>query len=436
LFGEKEFVVAPNGSITYKVLVSPLRAMKKTSAVYFYSDDDGEFWYAIKIDVEDAPCNIIAPMTAPIGKNASTFIVLENPTTKSATFRVENDHPAVFQVVSRRVIQLAPMEKRRIEVQYIPTNVGVKETALVSFRSADTGDWQYRLTGIGKPPQPLSPTIISTSVDTPNSALVLFVNPFPYPARFSVSLSFEGDEGIFKFLGRKKVFTLNQYNEEFQIPFTFTPTALGQFQAHLIVASLGPTRGALPDLESLPTVRWLYPIIGNSIASNVSETKVLKCRAHEPIQTKLTFTLVGETEVFQVSEYSWTVEIPPQFEFIRAALELQTSDLRRLENVTELDISVSFAPKRPLLGTVKLTIQNPLRQEWQFKLELNVELGRVHGSLLIESLLNKTGTGKIQLAVGFAAPTPFHAYFTRGSASEFSVTPEHGMIEPTLLAVT
>jgi hypothetical protein len=86
------------------------------------------------------------------------------------------------------------MEKRFIEVQSFRTNLSVKETALASP---------------------------------------------PYPARFSVSLSSECDDGIVKFLARCKVFTFNQYNEQFQIPFTCTPTALGQFQAHIMVALLG-----------------------------------------------------------------------------------------------------------------------------------------------------------------------------------------------------
>jgi hypothetical protein len=436
LFGDKEFTLAAHESVNYKLLVSPLRAMKKNSAVYFYSDDDGEFWYSIKIDVEEAPVNILAPMTAPIGKFATTVILLENPSRRSALFRVENDNSAVFQVMAKRVIQVQPMEKRRVDVQYIPTSVGIKETALVSFRSAETGDWQYRLTGTGKPPQPQSPTIVSASIENASSALVIFVNPFPYPARFAVSLTHERDDEMFKFLVRRKVFTLTQYSEEFQIPFTFTPTSLGQFQAHIIVASLGPARGALPELETLPNVRWVYPIIGNSIASNVSEIKVLKCRAHEKLETKVPLTLVGETEVFQVTEYTKEVRIPPDYEFIRPAIEFQPLEIKRKENVTEMDVFVTFLPKRPLNQTVTLLVTNPLRQEWHFKLELSVDLGKVQESLMIESLLNKLGVARIQLPVVFSSSTPFHAYFASGSASEFSVSPSHGMIEPTFLAPT
>jgi hypothetical protein len=249
-------------------------------------------------------------------------------------------------------------------------------------------------------------------------------------------LTHEREDEVFKFLVRRKVFTLTQYNEEFQIPFTFTPTSLGQFQAHIIVASLGPARGALPELEALPNVRWVYPIIGNSIASHVSEIKVLKCRAHEKLETKAHLTLVGETEIFQVAEYTREVRIPPNYEFIRPAIELQPLEITRKENVTEMAVLVTFLPKRPLSQTITLLVTNPLRQEWHFKFELSVDLGKVQESLMIESLLNKSGIARIQLPVAFSASTPFHAYFANGSASEFSVLPSHGMIEPTFLPTT
>jgi hypothetical protein len=104
--------------------------------------------------------------------------------------------------------------------------------------------------------------------------------------------------------------------------------------------------------------------------------------------------------------------------------------------MTDLDLTISFTPRRPLSQTIKLSVQNPLRQEWQFTLELNVELGQIQESLMIESLLNKTGKAKIHLPTVFSTQVPFHAYFVSGSASEFSVSPSHGMIEPTLLPTT
>ena len=66
------------------------------------------------------------------------------------------------------------------------------------------------------------------------------------------------------------------YGEEYQIPFTFTPDALGQFKGNIVVSSLGPSKGPLPDLESMPSIRWVYPIIGNSTETGQIESHQLK----------------------------------------------------------------------------------------------------------------------------------------------------------------
>jgi hypothetical protein len=60
--------------------------------------------------------------------------------------------------------------------------------------------------------------------------------------------------GIFKLLIRRRMFTVNSFGEEFQIPFTFTPTTIGQFSGHIVVAFLGPARGPLPELNALPCI--------------------------------------------------------------------------------------------------------------------------------------------------------------------------------------
>lgn len=435
-FGPKEFSVEKESSMIYSLVVCPLKATKKTSAIYFYSDDGGEFWYCIKIEATEPPENVLAQMTAPIGKYASTFILLENPTTKVTNYRVENDNSNAFQVVGRKVVTLNPREERRVEVRYIPTAVGLKETAKISFKSQETGDWLYRLSGTGKPPQPLSPTIVTATVNSVNSALILFNNPFQTAAKFSVSLGFDNEENnedvnVFEFLNKRKVFTLNSYNEETQIPFTFQPKKIGQFKANIIVASVGQQND-----QNAPGIRWIYPIIGNSHCSDANEKKVLKCRAHENCEEEFKLTLIGETESFQFSEYSLIVNLPEGYEFLRSVLDIKLISIEKNENSSDLIIKVKFSPKRPLKKVASLIVRNPLGQEWQFSVDLIVELGKIQDSLTIESLLNKTGSLKIHIKDTFSSQTPFHAYFVQGSASEFTVVPEHGIIQPTLQSST
>jgi len=431
LFGENKLSVPPNSSTNYSLVVSPLKAMKRMSSVYFYSDDDGEFWYSLKVEVTDAPENTLAPLSSAIGKFATAYILLENPLEKPTTVRVENSNPTSFHIVSKRVIQLQPLEKKKVEVRYIPTSVGIKEVADISFRSNETGDWIYKLSGTGKPPQPLSPIIVAASVRSPNSALVLFNNPFPYPAKFSISMSSDNEGDIFNFLLKRKVFSLTSYGEEFQIPFTFSPIEVGQFQAHIIVAFIGPTRNNL-EVSSMPGIRWVFPIIGNSLSSTVSDCRQLKCRSHESIDETMSFTLVGETEVFTPEEYSISLGIPQEKDFLRYFLDLRPIHVRKMASSSEIIVSAKFSPKRPIQLSFGISIMNPLSQEWNFQIELNVEKGKPHQTIMIESLLNKSGVATITLPVGIRSQTPFHAYMASGSAIEFTLSHEHGYIEPSI----
>lgn len=429
LHGPKEFIAPPNFTSHYNVLFEPVKAMKRISAVSFYSDEAGEFWYKLNINVDAPESQMLAPLTAPIGKTSSVFVTLENQFSKMATFRCSNDNVNAFQIMSKESFQLPSLEKKKIEIRYLPTCVGNKETATISFHSAEAGDYEFFLTGTGKPPQPLSPTIITASPDNSNSTLVLFTNPFPYPARFSVSLTSESDE-VFEFLLKKKVFILNNYDEEFQIPFTFSPTHIGQYKGHIVVSSLGQARAPLPDLESLPSIRWVYPIIGNSTLLGANEKVQLRTKSQNPIAQTVSFTLVGETETFEMNEYSFILNIPSAYEFIRSILELRVDSIERLQNTTKLIVKAKFSPQRPFTQTITLTIRNPLGQEWQFPIDLNVELGSPQTTIVLESIINKTSSSKIQIPALFRENTPFHAYFAAGSASEFSLSDSHGMVEP------
>jgi hypothetical protein len=425
IFGEKQFTVDPLSSYSYSLVISPLRAMKRTSSVYFYSDDDGEFWYSLHIEAGEPPENALSLITSPIGKYASAFILLENPLDRNAMYRIENDNQVAFQVISKPALQLVAGEKRRIEVRYIPTAVGVHEYATISFHSTDNGDWVFKLSGIGKPPQPLSPVIVSTTVDSACSALLLFSNPFPYPSRFSVHLGNENADA-FKFLSKRRVFTLNSFGEEYQICFSFAPKSLGQFHDFVVVASLGPARGSLPELEAMPSVRWVYPVIGNAISGSQHELRHVHCRAWSHVTSELHLDLVGETEEFEAGKYVVSVSVPTEYNFLRGAIETRVREVTR--DPTSIVVDFNFSPQRPLMCTATLTVTNPLGQEWQFQIEVRVERGKALETVIIESLLNKDGRVRVCLPVTFRQATAYKAYMASGSATEFRVEPATGFI--------
>jgi hypothetical protein len=430
LFGQNTFTVPAKEQLDYNLIFSPLNEMKRQSSVYFYSDDDGEFWYSLKIEVTKAPEETLAPMSSPLGRYVANFILLENPLDKPVSFRVENTNPTAFHLIAKRVIQLTGKEKKRVEVRYIPCSIGIKDQALITFASPEIGDWLYNVTGVGKPPPPLSPTIVTSTLGNTNSALILFNNPFPYPARFSVSLSTSESDEVFKFLLKRKMFTLSNFDEEFQIPFTFTPVNLGQSQAHIVVLSLGPARGPLPKLEESPGIRWVFPLIGTGISNETPTVHVLHCRSQGKLDEAIDFTLSGETEIFEALEYALTLDIPPEYEFMNNTLDIRSSSIQRHEKAATLTVSIKFAPQRPLELVTPLKVKNPLGLEWSFDVHFIVDRGKPVGTITVESLLHKVGSAKIIIPTSFRQQTPFHAYFVAGSAVEFNIDQTHGFIEP------
>jgi hypothetical protein len=413
LFGEKKFVVPANAIEDYRLIVSPLKAVKQNSSVIFFSDEDGEFWYSLKIEATEAPPNTLAPISSPLGKYASTWVDLENPLEKLITFRVENDNPTAFHVVCKRVIQFSALEKRRIEVRYIPTNLGTKETAILVFKSNEIGDWIFHLSGTGKAPPQLSPVLISSTLELTNSALVLFSNPFSYPSRFSISLTSDKPD-VFKLLIRRRLFTVNSFGEEFQIPFTFTPRSIGQFSGHIVVGFLGPARGPLPELNALPSINWVYPIIGSCVVTGTVEAKLIKCKAHEDFEEDLSFSLIGEQEIFEVSDYVVNISMPSGYDFVMSIIDVKTISLKKQEASSDLIVHVMFKPQRPFKITAQMIVKNPVGQDWDFEIAILVEPGKVMGNIIIESLLHKTGTASVTIPCLIRSLIAFHAYFAQG----------------------
>ena len=430
LHGPAEFISPPEYTSNYSLSFTPTKEMKRTSSVHFYSDDK-ELWYQLNINVDPPAEQILAPVTALIGKSTSFHVVIENQTPNNSTFRIENSNPAAFQVMLRtpQVLQLPPNDKKRVEIRYIPTSIGVKENAQILFLSKENGDYKFSITGTGKPPQPLSPTIVNSTVDSENSALILFTNPFSYSCRFSVSLKSE-TVGLFQFLAKRNVFTLTSYGEEFQIPFKFSPHEVGQFKGFAVVSSLGPVRSALPELESPPAVQWVYPIIGNSINASANSSLLMKTKSQQPITKTLKLTLIGENDTFNVNEYKISLDVPTSMEFLHTIIDLKPEKIEKNGSIFIMEIQAKFSPMRPFTQTIHISVKNPIGQKWQFPLELISELGTPVDKIILETHLNKTLTSKIKIPFLFRTKTPFHAYFASGSASEFSLTSEHGMIEP------
>jgi hypothetical protein len=205
-FGPKTIEIDGSETGFYLLVFSPLQVFERTSFISFVNDNEGEFVYLIHCVSLPPNLNIVAPMTAPLGKFASTFLVLENPFDRRISFTIEGDGQQCFQVISKPIFQLGPREKKQLEVRYFPSSLSDLQTSFLTLKSREVGDWFYKLSGTGKTPPPLSPSILECHPGEMTSNAIDFANPFQSTTKFEISISDQSD--VFQLLSKRKIFTL------------------------------------------------------------------------------------------------------------------------------------------------------------------------------------------------------------------------------------
>jgi len=418
LFGEKTIQVPPMSHVVYSLVVHPLRVFKRTSSVSFFNEDEGEYIYLLNINViPSEPC-ILAPLKASIGNYSSTYIQLDNPTNKPASLRVENTISDCFRLNVKPFFQIPAGEKRNIEIKYTPSKVGVVQSGIISFRSREIGDWVYKVTGIGKPPIPVSPMIVESSIGTSTSGSIMFSNPFSFPSTFEAILLPDKDSS-FKFLSKKHQYTYNEYGESQQISFAFSAKAAGQFQSSIMVSTVG--------IE--PRISWHYPLIGVAILGTETIIPELKGQVDQVIQKTLELPLIGETEGFSLDNYIVKVELPIGYDWMTRYIDTTALSLRKSLGASIMKISMRFNPRRRVSTVFHLCIENPASQKWRFPVFTKIESGGMLRTMYIESTLNKISMKKVVIPEPITQTTDFHAYFTSGSSVELSLSQSDGIME-------
>lgn len=250
----------------------------------------------------------MAPLSAAVGATKSETILLENPLSTPVVFKVENDNPTNFRVVtagSSPIITIPPNGQFLTEVRFIPTTVSVKTNATINFSSRIVGDYTYRFSGYGKTPSPASPTVVKTMVQVAASGQIKFFNTFPFAVKFEVILQTESS--FFSILSKRRVFTLSEYQEEYQIESSarinninsvsninngitninnnsISPMVPSEHRATVLVATVG--------IE--PAIHWTFPIVGNIVQTLEKRTVVLKGKANVTAFHKITINLTDE----------------------------------------------------------------------------------------------------------------------------------------------
>ena len=421
LFGPKQIKIASGATFIYDLVFSPLNALERTSYVSFFNEDDGEYVYRLDCVATPANINLCAPMTAVIGKYATTGILVENPLDKRVTFRLENENDECFQVISKPILQLGPKEKKNIEVRYLPTLIGTQQATMVSLKSREVGEWYYKVVGTGKPPLPQSPTIVECTLDAPTSGYIEFTNPFCVMAKFQVTITSDVEDFL-QPLAKRNIFTLSGYGSTHHIPFAFKPRYEGTFSGNVVVATVGKT----------DAIQWVYPIIGKASISGRKTIPRLSGRANTDIEKVFNFPLDAEKESHGKDAYTLLVEYPNDSEWMSKILKTRILSVDTRPDGVYLAVLMRALPRRPIEKTVNLIVTNTFGQKWTFPVVIKVERGEPTQVVTIEGNLKETIVANVFVNEAFTTRTAFHAYFAIGSAPELSVHPSQGYINTSM----
>jgi hypothetical protein len=86
----------------------------------------GEFWYDLNLVAEENPPIALDLLECELGKVASHFVQLENPTGAELLLDYRNTNPTNFEVIPDKII-LPSYESQKVCIQYSPSNLDVVE---------------------------------------------------------------------------------------------------------------------------------------------------------------------------------------------------------------------------------------------------------------------------------------------------------------------
>ncbi|KAK8858256.1 hypothetical protein M9Y10_013357 [Tritrichomonas musculus] len=358
LTGESKITIPSDSDFIYKLHLNPLKASDRVTAVSFYHDTEGEYLYDINIHISPPEVIIMAPLSCVVGSTKSEVITLENPLNSQVVFKVENDNPKNFHVVTignSPIITIPPNGQMMIEVRFIPSSISVKSYATINFSSRIIGDFTYRFSGYGKPPIPASPTVVKSMIQVASSGQIKFLNPFPFSSKFEVVL--QSESSFFSILSKRRNFTLYEYQEECQIIFSFFPKIENSNNANhestiLRAANQMPNEYRATILVSTvgvePAIHWTFPIVGNIVQGMEKHVTLLKGKANMTAFHKIIVNL--NNEKCNNDEISDTVSILSTFSSISnisGSRAMKSGHLRngsryRARNPNDYIISLDF----------------------------------------------------------------------------------------------
>jgi len=414
LIGEPVFELAPRATAFYELVYSPLLAGEQVGSITFVNDKIGEMWYELSLEAFEAPPVELDPFECPVGDTVRKTICLENPTTEAAEIRVDISNDRNFRTIPR-VPSIEPFSSVEVEVEYLPSSVGMQETGNIRFHNARLGTWELNVSGRGLSPGTMPTLKASACIGDSKSGSFVFRNPFPDELSVNVSLdASKGEE--FHLLLTKSNHIISPFGN-LMIPYSFAPMNMTEKNTSVRIAAL------------VNNMTWIFPIEGTVEAPPHFKTFEIRTRAREAARITVEAPLIGLPPITTPEPFGYEVEAPEHCrELVDCTLTVVPVATRITKQDEVLNFQLEFCPLKPFTTSVDLVVSKRGSGRWRFQLRLISEEAKVDDVISIQAALQQTSSVSFQLKNQFEGPASFRAYLTVESALQFAVHPTSGVL--------
>lgn len=420
LSGDQSFELGPGSRDAFTLYYFPLRVENVRKKVGFLSDSEGEVWFDVDCRCEESKPVKLPTFKAELGKSVAQQLVFKNPLKRRAVFvNAEFKENTCFSVAPRK-FEMGPAESVTVDVTFVPRELNKSESELITFVSSEIGDWKYQVFGLGIPPTEFETTTLATVLGKSVTRTFAFKNPFVAETAFSLAVeTVDSPKELFEMLVPKaKNVTLGPL-ATLQVIVKFSPSEICTYRGKLTVRAG----------ESL---QWVFPIVGIAEAVQSSAEFVLKTKCGVEVEETSSYRLAGLAAVDPEEAFDYTLKVNHKdAESIEKWLRVKQLKSRLSGPDDELSFAFSFLPHKPLKAGAELIVSRPSGGRWKFRLMLVATDPDFFDTLNIVSQLNVRKTIQFRLFNSDKkTSSPFAAYFTQDSDSEFMVSPAKGTLEP------
>jgi hypothetical protein len=419
LNGKATVNIASLQNIKYELYFSPMRIFSGKGTISFSNARLGEIFYELKLNAEDQPAVKLSLMKSELGKSVNKTIVLENPLNKNVPLVAKISKPDNFDILNERM-ELPAGGSLPIVVRYTPSEIDFQDTCEIVFETKDVGNWKYLLFGSGDPPTSFEELVLMGSLHKEDSGIINFANPFK--TNIMINISIKRDEystDVIDIIQKKPKVNVAP-SATHQIPFTFYPKEIRDYKAEIIV-------------ELNEKISWTYPIkvVTESRSLNIDFTFSTSCR--KKFEKEIELYLPGLTDVS--SKETYHAEINPLSTEYNSVLRkwLVLVPMKNYLNSSEdcLIYTVKYTPQKPFKAGAEIIITRANGGRWKFRVMTTSLEPEIDDTIVITSPLNVTSSVQFKLTNSSQKySSDFTAEFSHDSASELTVFPRSGKLEP------